>query len=241
MALTSTYKKKMYIKKKGNAKKNYSSNKGAGKPKTSIAKSALKAETCYLSAYSNGTLKQALNPADLSIDNTKSVCYEVVPIKVTQAFQDNWMHNVVGKFEEYRIKSVQVQILFKNHDNMCHFIMDRDSRHINVATDITNNRDGRSKMVTENGNKLTLTWKPTQSSDYDYRPVNNLYNDSPLGYIKIFQDVPDVPYVANTKGCTMLINMQVAVRNPVTASESVTLTADQTTAITTARGAPLNQ
>lgn len=225
----------------------YKGKKKGGVKKTAIAKTLNKAKTCFLSRYNNGHTQSALNPTTFAPDNTKSVCYEAIPIQITQAFQDNWAHNVLGKFEEYRIQSVQVQILFKNTNNMVHYIMDRDSRNIVVETDITNDPNGRSKMILDNNNRLTLTWKPEAgSSDYDYRKVKDLANmntaghadyQPPLAYIKVFQDLDDLPYVANTKGCTTLVNVSVAVRNPVTLSESVTLTSAQKTAIDTVRGA----
>ena len=221
--------------------------KGGYTKKSTIAKVANQAKTCFLSRYNNGHTQTALDPTTFAPDNTKSVCYEAIPIQITTAFADNWSHNVLGKFEEYRIQSVQVQILFKHTDNMVHYIMDRDSRNIVVATDITNDANGRSKMVLENNNRLTLTWKPEAgSSDYDYRKVKDLANmntvghadfQPPLAYMKIFQDLSDLPYAANTKGCTTLVNVSVAVRNPVTLSESITLTSAQQAAIDTVRGA----
>jgi hypothetical protein len=243
------YKKKPTTKKRPTTKRG---GKKTGMKKPTSSKLLNKAETCFLSRYFNGDLKTAINPADYTADASKSVCYEVVPIQITTDFADNWNHNVLNKFEEYRISSVSVQVLFKNVNNMVHFIMDRDARHIIKSTDITNDKNGRSKMVLENNNRLTLTWKPESgSSDYDYRKVKDLANmntvghadyQPPLAYVKIFQDCNDVAFQAGLGGCTTLVNVNVAVRNPVTLSESTydSLTPAQILSINNARGGALN-
>ena len=148
---SSHYGRRKYMPKKGAKKSTY-------KPKSLT--SSEKAETCYLMAQSFGNTKAAFNvngAGRLALSTTDSVCAENIPIAITNAFADNWTHKVLNKYEEYRIQEVKVQILFKNHDNVCYFLIDRDSTPPARSKDIMNDPNGSHKLIRDNNNYLNIT------------------------------------------------------------------------------------
>jgi hypothetical protein len=125
---------------------------------------------------------------------------------------------------------MEVKIMFKDHDTPVWYLVDRDNTKLVTPKQFKNDRNAGFKMIKENNNNLSLTWKPQKGSpDYDYHKTAAPGTDVPLGFIKILQH--DLDAVKGTQGCHMLIKMTLACRGLKDQTDITAPTASQQQAI----------
>jgi len=165
----------------------------------------------------------------------KSCCAEMIPVQLTTDLADNYVRYVQNKYEEYRIAKMEVKLQFKDHDTPVWYLVDRDNQKLVTPKQFKNDRNAGIKMIKENNNSISLTWRPSKGSpDYDYRAVNAIPAgglDTPLAYIKVLQH--DLPAAVGTDGCHMLVKMTLACRGLKDQNALVAPTAAQSAAIDT--------
>jgi len=186
--------------------------------------------------YKKGLTKACLDGSFAEVAN-KSSCMEVIPIQVTSEFATNWNRFIKDKYEEYRIASVQVKLLFSDVKTPAFYIIEQEATPLAHPSQIINDPSHGTKQIKEGNNSLVLSWRPQKkSSDYDYKPVNDFANnviDTPLAYIKVLQHELDT--AKDSTGCHMEFKITVAckgLKNP----QGQALTAGQLTNINTAMG-----
>jgi len=210
--------------------------KGKSAPKRSNRKStapkADRARIEILQEYVVGTTKASLDDNFTAVAN-KSCCAEMIPVQLTTGLSDNYVRYVQGKYEEYRIAKMEVRVQFKDHDTPVWYLVDRDNSKLVIPKQFKNDRNAGMKMLKENNNGLTLTWRPQKGSpDYDYKPANAIPAeglDTALGYIKILQH--DLPTAVGSQGCHLLVKVTLACRGVIDGSAPANPTAAQTAAI----------
>jgi len=196
-------------------------------------KESERAHTEHLFMYQKGVTKPCLDAAFGTVAN-KSSCMEVVPIQITNDFSTNWNRFIKDKYEQYRIASVQVKLLFNDVKTPAFFIIEQEETPLANPSQIINDPAHGSKQIKEGNNSLVLSWKPQKkSNDYDYKAVGNIGADAPLAYIKVLQH--ELDSAVGSSGCHMEVKITVAckgLKNP----QGAPLTAGQLNNINTAMG-----
>lgn len=183
-------------------------------PKARIAQAqADRSHTEVLMAYSSNVTKACLDDAYAPIAG-KSSCVENIAIspKAHSGFETNWNRMVKDKYEEYKVVKFEARIMFSNVEQPVLFIIDDDSKNVGTPKQIVNDPAHGLKMLKENDNSLTITWRPKRgSSDNDYLPVK-AFDDadfgSALAHLKILQH--NLDKAVGQPGCTMQLKATVA-------------------------------
>jgi len=204
------------------------------KPRVAQAK-AEKAHTEVLMAYSSNATKACFED-DFTTRAGKSSCVENISIspKAHADFQTNWDRMVKDKYEEYKLVKFEARIMFSNTEQPVLFIIDEESMNAGIPKQIVNDPAHGLKMLKDNDNSLTITWRPKRgSSDNDYLPVK-AFDDaefgSPLAYLKVLQH--NLDKAVGQPGCTMQLKATVACKGLQNA-QGTTLTAAQIAALNT--------
>lgn len=225
-------------------KKGVASYKGKSnyKGKKTYQSTTERATTECLLSYKNDNLKRAMKP-DLTgeyADDELLSCFHTIPIQVKgDDLMVNFNKNVKDKYEEYRIAKVEVRVMFKETNTPVWYVIDEKSTAKVSPEQFEQNQNAGLKMIKENNNQLTLTWRPQKGSkDYDYLPVTNDPSaQAPLAHLHILQHeiqkcAADAIEV-NKKACHIQTKVFLACRgNKSTIGGAAELTAAQTAAIT---------
>ena len=211
----------MSVRRKGGYKK---------KPASTLAqKKSVKAETeALIKTLDHSTV--ACLDGNFAAVAGKSSCVTMIPVQITQQLQTNWARFIADKYEEYRIAKMEVKIMFDDHKTPVWYLIDKENTKMVTPEQFENDNNAGYKMVKENNNTLILTWKPAETTDYEYKPVNaSPHNDVPLGYVKVLQH--GIDKAVGEAGCNIFIKLSIACRGRKEAPRTVALTAAQQAAI----------
>ena len=101
--------------------------------------------------------------------------------------------------------------MFDDHSTPVWYLVDKENTKMITPEQFENDSNAGYKMIKENNNTLILTWKPSETTQYEYKPVNaSPHNDVPLGYIKVLQH--GIDKAVGQPGCNIFLKLSIACR-----------------------------
>lgn len=208
---------------KNGGQKMASYQKNAKKKSTYTKKVVDKVEYEYSMMYANGKFERSTadNLSGASTENIVS-CVHTIPVDISNnansthaRLYDGFKINVENKYEEVRITKMEIKLLFKNVDVPVWFLIEENDLPRPHPELMVQNPKAGYKMIKENNNTLTLTWRPAKgSTDYDYHKIEDFLSNAPLAYIKILQygieENATDGIVVDKTGCTIHIKTTLA-------------------------------
>jgi hypothetical protein len=92
-----------------------------------------------------------------------------------------------NRYDEYRIKMAVFTVIMEQNDKPVFSLIDRTSDVISTVDGFMKDRNHKMNVLDGDNKKITITYKPTTSTDYDFQATGGASQSAPA-HIKILQD-----------------------------------------------------
>lgn len=95
-----------------------------------------------------------------------------------------------NRYDQFRIKMAVFTVVMEQNDKPVFSLIDRDSAAISSVDGFMKDRNHKMNVLDGDNKKITITWKPTVGSDYDFQNTTpaSPATISPVAHVKILQD-----------------------------------------------------
>ena len=117
--------------------------------------------------------------ANSGADNKVSMATAVRPDKDAAGGTTPLWPTILARYDEFRVKMFVMDIILEQSDRPGFSVIDRDATVKAEPSNFVKDRNHRLHTLTQDNKKVTLMWKPTTSSDYDFKNTGDVATSAP--------------------------------------------------------------